>query len=282
MRETDGEVCGKHYCAAAASIKTAEACASSPAVERSLGAEPTSAGATNGSLAGAAARERSVPPLARSVISPMSRAGGYLVALGAVCVFATAALSWQVIAATAATAAAVRASHVTVFVADPGGAAPTIEARHASTRDIYAHCNPLQVQRTLATAALSPSQKVACLAIAGDISSARGALMRSHERASALQEIFAVAHPIADAGDDRAAGPIMKLVVEFWPENYMAVFHAGMADYALGQDASAREYLLQFMNIYHAHDIWRSRAAIALAGIEQALPLSERQAHFAE
>ena len=125
-------------------------------------------------------------------------------------------------------------------------------------------------------------QKVACLAIAGDISSARGALMRSHERASALQEIFAVAHPIADAGDDRAAGPIMKLVVEFWPENYMAVFHAGMADYALGQDASAREYLLQFMNIYHAHDIWRSRAAIALAGIEQALPLSERQAHFAE
>ena len=51
--------------------------------------------------------------------------------------------------------------------------------------------------------------------------------------------VFNVGHPVADAGDDLAAGPIMELVVEFWPNHYMALYHAGAARYELDDHGSA-------------------------------------------
>ena len=44
----------------------------------------------------------------------------------------------------------------------------------------------------------------------------------SGERSQAAGIVFAIGHPVADAGDDQSAGPIMRLVVSYQPGNYMA------------------------------------------------------------
>ncbi|HIF22582.1 MAG TPA: hypothetical protein EYQ27_11915 [Gemmatimonadetes bacterium] len=51
--------------------------------------------------------------------------------------------------------------------------------------------------------------------------------------------VLGVGHPAADAGDDVAAGPLMELVVEFWPSHYMALYHAGAPRFEAGDTARA-------------------------------------------
>ena len=145
-------------------------------------------------------------------------------------------------------------------------------------------CTALTVATTIKTVDMTDVQRVVCLSIAGRIDDARAHLTRMSgaERQQAINAVFTIAHPIADAGDDRSAGPIMELVVEFWPENYMAVFHAGMAAYALGDDARAKAQLDRFLGMYQSNDVWRQRAQAALAGIAATTPLGQREAHFAE
>ena len=70
------------------------------------------------------------------------------------------------------------------------------------------------------------------------------------QRSSAAGIVFNVGHPVADAGDDQSAGPIMRLVVEYQPENYMALYHAGMSEYILGHTDLARTQLERFLEIY--------------------------------
>ncbi len=56
----------------------------------------------------------------------------------------------------------------------------------------------------------------ACFALAGKIERARETIDRldSAERPAAAGIVFNVGHPVADAGDDQAAGPHKRLVVE--------------------------------------------------------------------
>ena len=145
-------------------------------------------------------------------------------------------------------------------------------------------CTPLDAETRIADPQMSEHDRATCLAIAGKIDAARTRLfaMPAAERSRAVQTIFNVAHPIADRGDDRSAGPIMALVVELWPENFMAVFHAGMAEFALGHDANARAQLERFLAMYPHRDVWRQRAAKALADIAANAPLDRREAHFKE
>jgi len=107
----------------------------------------------------------------------------------------------------------------------------------------------------------------ACYALGGKLTDARGVIDRlpGAQRAQAAGIVFNVAHPVADAGDDRAAGPIMELVIEYWPANYMALYHAGMSEYALGQPAAARTHLQSFLSLYHEDDGWRHNALDVLA-----------------
>ena len=72
--------------------------------------------------------------------------------------------------------------------------------------------------------------------------------------------MFNIGHPVADAGDDDSAGPIMRLVVEYQPDNYMALYHAGMSEYMLGQIDFARTHLEQFIELYQPEDGWRTNA----------------------
>jgi hypothetical protein len=143
-------------------------------------------------------------------------------------------------------------------------------------RRVKPSCNTLEVEMALRR--LPPPQSLegsgyaaACLALAGRIDAARTMIsaLDSGERWKAAGIVFDVGHPIADAGDDRSAGPIMGLVVEFWPNNYMALYHAGMANFAIGEAALARRQLKQFLQLYHEKDGWRSNAVEVLGRLAE-------------
>ena len=107
----------------------------------------------------------------------------------------------------------------------------------------------------------------ACYALGGKIDLARGVIDRlaAADRYQAAGIVFNVAHPVADAGDDRSAGPIMELVVDYWPNHYMALYHAGMSEYALEQPELARKHLTAFLANYNQNDGWTRNARDVLA-----------------
>jgi len=80
--------------------------------------------------------------------------------------------------------------------------------------------------------------------------------------------VFNAGHPAADAGDELAAGPLMELVVEFWPNHYMALYHAGAAAYQRGERQLAQGYLTRFLANYAVEDGWRSSAVSMLDDVE--------------
>jgi hypothetical protein len=132
-------------------------------------------------------------------------------------------------------------------------------------------CNAVEVsyahQRSPAPATPSGAgYSAACYGLAGKIDSARAVIERfpSDERSLAAGIVFNVGHPVADAGDDKSAGPIMALVIEYQPDNYMALYHAGMSEYVLGQHDAARTHLRRFRELYTSSDGWRSNAAQVL------------------
>jgi hypothetical protein len=116
----------------------------------------------------------------------------------------------------------------------------------------------------------------ACYALAGKIDRARQVIDRldAGKRSTAAGIVFDVGHPVADAGDDQSAGPIMRLVVSYQPDNYMALYHAGMSEYILGQTDYARTHLGAFLNLYHDNDGWRGNAVEVLRRIDAGRPLS--------
>lgn len=128
-------------------------------------------------------------------------------------------------------------------------------------------CNSVEVETMMRQAPPPSGQEgagygAACYALAGKIDQARALIMAlpGGQRGNASAVVFEIGHPVADAGDDRSAGPIMELVIEFWPENYMALYHAGMSEYALGQPDLSREHLERFLELYSSNDGWRSNA----------------------
>src|SRR5882724_675760 len=112
----------------------------------------------------------------------------------------------------------------------------------------------------------------ACYALAGKIDRAREVIDRLGvgDRATAAGIVFEIGHPVADAGDDQSAGPIMRLVVTYQPGNYMALYHAGMSEYILGQMDLAKTHLRQFLELYRSEDGWRSNAIEVLRRLDAA------------
>lgn len=137
---------------------------------------------------------------------------------------------------------------------------------------IKPYCNAVEVElalRNRPAPATSDGQgySAACYALGGKIELARATIDRlaAVDRAAAADIVFNVAHPVADAGDDRSAGPIMALVIEYIPDHYMALYHAGMSEYALGQPALARTHLKSFLSYYKEDDGWTRSARDVLA-----------------
>lgn len=140
------------------------------------------------------------------------------------------------------------------------------------------HCNAVEVE--LMHRRSPPPQtfdgrgySAACYALAGKLDSARAIIDRlpQGDRFKAAGIVFDIAHPIADAGDDRSAGPIMELVISYWHNHYMALYHAGMAEYALGDRERARTNLTAFLSYYHQADGWTRNAQLTLQrlGVER-------------
>jgi hypothetical protein len=159
-----------------------------------------------------------------------------------------------------------RPAHVIAPVADgsPGGWFQSIKP----------YCNGVEVDVQLrnnpAPATLEGAGfAAACFALAGRIDRARAILDRvpASDRYRAVGIVFDVAHPVADAGDDRAAGPIMQMVVDYWPNHYMALYHAGMSEHILGQPDLARKHLEAFLQYYTQDDGWRHNAIEVLQRI---------------
>ena len=133
-------------------------------------------------------------------------------------------------------------------------------------------CNAVEVEvqqqyRPAPEGAQGSGYSAACFALAGKIERARATIDRlpAGDRSEAAGIVFAVGHPVADAGDDESAGPIMRLVVEYQPENYMALYHAGMSEHILGHAELARTHLERFLAIYQPEDGWRANAKTVLA-----------------
>ena len=171
-----------------------------------------------------------------------------------------------------------RASDHTVAVvapAAPAAPAPSGTSAEQWFASIKQYCNPVEVDvRTRYSPAPSSvdgtGYAAACFALAGKIERARSIIMAAgaRDRFQAANIVFNVAHPVADAGDDRASGAMMELVLEFWPNNYMALYHAGMSAYALGRSSVAEQHLRSFLGMYDAADGFTQNAREALKKIE--------------
>ncbi|HYS08613.1 MAG TPA: serine/threonine-protein kinase [Myxococcales bacterium] len=134
------------------------------------------------------------------------------------------------------------------------------------------YCNPVEVAQFMARRPFPEGWDGAgygagCWALAGRIDDARAALAKlaKDDRWRAAGIVFDLAHPVADAGDDVAAGPIMNLVVESWPNHYMALYHAGISDSALGHRDRARRHLTAFLDLYKQDDGFTRKAREELA-----------------
>ncbi|HSA54953.1 MAG TPA: hypothetical protein VLE53_04575 [Gemmatimonadaceae bacterium] len=148
-----------------------------------------------------------------------------------------------------------------IATADPAGAAAEWFRR------VRPYCNAVEIA-TLQRQTRPPEgtqgsgYHAACFALAGRIDDARRVIdgLPEPERHRAAGIVFDVGHPVADAGDDRSAGPIMELVIDYWPNHYMALYHAGMAEYMLGQYPLATRNLEVFLREYSPQDGWRRNA----------------------
>jgi hypothetical protein len=113
----------------------------------------------------------------------------------------------------------------------------------------------------------------ACYVLAGKIDLADRAIggLDPGLRHQAVHIVFEIGHPVADMGDDRSAGPIMELVLKYYPENYMAMYHAGMSAYALGNIPLSKQRLTDFLNTYTVADGWTNNARIVMDKIDRGI-----------
>ena len=138
------------------------------------------------------------------------------------------------------------------------------------------YCNSVEIATHMAQAPPPANRDgaayaAACYALAGKIEEARAIIdeLSPDDRVHAATIVFNIGHPVADAGDDRSAGPIMRLVVVYQPSNYMALYHAGMSEHAVGEFDLARTHLKRFLEIYTNDDGWRSNALVVLRQLEK-------------
>jgi hypothetical protein len=151
-------------------------------------------------------------------------------------------------------------------------------------RRVKPYCNAVEIatleQRDPPPPGLEGSgYHAACLGLAGRIDDARRVIdaLPASDRGAAAGIVFDVGHPVADAGDDRSAGPIMELVIDYVPSHYMALYHAGMAEYMLGQRALARRNLSAFLDYYKENDGWRTNALDVIRRIDSGVDADLRR-----
>jgi hypothetical protein len=61
----------------------------------------------------------------------------------------------------------------------------------------------------------------------------------------------------------------MQLVLKYQPDNFMALYHAGMSEYILNDLPLAKQHLQKFLEIYRQEDSWRQNAIAVLGYIDK-------------
>jgi tetratricopeptide (TPR) repeat protein len=140
--------------------------------------------------------------------------------------------------------------------------------------NVKSSCNPVEVATRISWTPAPETDEgtkyeAACWALAGRVGEARRLILElpQESRWEAAGVVFGAGHPAADAGDELAAGPLMELVVEFWPNHYQALYHAGAARFQRGDYAEAEPYLQEFLRYYEQEDGWRRNAETMLSGM---------------
>jgi hypothetical protein len=165
------------------------------------------------------------------------------------------------------------AGYVVLQADDPGEPQEVTPASWFATAK--AHCNPVEASVFLAQhfppgGEAGTPYKVACFALAGKFDEARAVLdsLPKAQRPRAVGVVFNVVHPVADAGDDVAAGPVMEFVLEYTPNNYMALYHAGMSAYEKNDMPRAKKRLDDFLLLYSTDNHFTRTAIATLAKLE--------------
>lgn len=134
-------------------------------------------------------------------------------------------------------------------------------------KTIRPYCNPVEVEAYMVK--IPPPDTVegtgyaaACLALANKIDRARVVILDLNEkdRPRASEILFEMGKPIADTGDNHSSAPIMRLVLEFSPDNAEALFYAGTSEYALGELRQAKTHLSRFVQLYKKRDMMSNSA----------------------
>jgi serine/threonine protein kinase len=134
---------------------------------------------------------------------------------------------------------------------------------------VRGHCNSASLRSTLT--GLPPPDNdsglafaAACAAVAGDLNLAREKIAATDDPKYASWPTFAVAHPLADQrNDDPAVANIMRLVLEFWPENFLANYHAGITEF-IQRDNRAAQHLGAVIQYYPTEDDFKATARTLL------------------
>ncbi|MCA9670422.1 MAG: hypothetical protein KC503_32725 [Myxococcales bacterium] len=162
----------------------------------------------------------------------------------------------------------------------PTPARPAVAAVAGSPAELWfralrPHCNAVEIRNAIRrrpppAGTDGQAHLATCYALAGKLDHARAAIdaLPARARPQAAGTLFRLIHPVADSGDEVAAGPAMELVIAYQPSNFMAVYHAGMSAHKNGRVERARTLLRRFLTMYNnSNDGWRSRAQRALAEI---------------
>lgn len=178
----------------------------------------------------------------------------------------------------------------TVYVLTPKLVQSATTPRHFSSnahkwyQSMKPYCNNLELDVRLRKNPapkgwLGEAYKATCFAIAGQMKRAELTIdsLDDNLRYKAAGVIFSIGHPIADAGDDRSAGAIMGLVIKYQPNNYMALYHAGMSEYLLGRFEVSKVHLKRFLELYRRNDYWNNNARKVLSAINSGKKLSSEE-----
>jgi len=140
---------------------------------------------------------------------------------------------------------------------------------------VRASCNAVEVESRLARDPYPDDRDgvaygAACLALAGKMDRSRNLIrqLAAADRSPAASVMFEVGHLVADAGDEKSAAPLLELVLDYQPDNEMALYHLGLAEQATYKFDSARRHLQRFVDLHPQRDSLRENADRSLAFLE--------------
>jgi hypothetical protein len=142
-------------------------------------------------------------------------------------------------------------------------------------KTIRPYCNPVEVEAYLVKIPPPDTTEgsgyaAACLALANKTDRAKVVILDlpEKERFKAAQFLFEIGHPIADAGDNKSSAALMRLVLDFNPDNVEALYHAGTSEYVLGDMNRAKIHLSRFVQLYQKRDTMTTTAYEMLERLE--------------